>query len=126
MRFFAATLRRRKGTCGARRLGEGTGQGRALARKRVEFGVDICFDKDRHWIADVYHEFRQLLVEWQHRPQSEPPCCAGSQSSCHLHQRRLDGIRDNTVIHLMDTQCAPVPDVLLQSRHDARPEELHP
>ena len=33
---------------------------------------------------------------------------------------------DNNVILLMDTQCAPVPDVLLQSRHDARPEELHP
>ena len=56
---------------------------------------------------------RAAVVRWQPKQLSST-------------SKELDGIRDNNVNPIMDTQCAPVPDVLLQSQHDARPEELHP
>ena len=38
------------------------------ANNTGENGGQKCANKHGggHWIADVYHEFRQLLVEWQH------------------------------------------------------------
>ena len=47
-------------------------------------------------------EVRAAVVRWQPK-------------QLYLDQKRLDGIRDNTVIPLTGTQCASVPDVLLQS-----------
>ena len=46
------------------------------------FGVDIFFNKDRHWIADVYDEFRQLLVEWQQDGRSEVKWRASRLKAC--------------------------------------------